>query len=411
VGFAYRLTEDGKTSLRGGLGYYYQAPETVAWTNGSTVAPFTPNFHLTDVKFADPYGSAGIPDPFPAEYGPSIPGPDVTFTLPVTIPQVWNRDFRMPEITTWNLTVARQFFQTWVLSIGYFGNKGTHLYGSGDQNPSQLLNPAIYVPGNSSEANTQQRRMYPNFGPIAYVDPADNSNYNALQVNLEKRVAKSLSLIANYVWSKSMDDFAPLSGTGTVTNPFNRRFDYGPSSDDLTHVAKLSGVWHLPGGKFNGIAGKVVSGWELAPILTWQSGFPFAIYSGVDNSFSGVGGDRADFTGSNLAEAKLNPGRAHGQLISEYFNSALFVVNAVGTFGNTGKNILRGPGYFDTDLALVKNTSLTETKSIQFRAEFFNAFNDVNFGAPGSTLGTATLGLITSASDPRILQFALKLLF
>lgn len=155
----------------------------------------------------------------------------------------------------------------------------------------------------------------------------------------------------------------------------------------------------------------MVNGWETTAIVTWHSGFPFQIYSGSDNSFSGIGLDRADFIGTNLGQAKLDPNRSHGALIQEYFNTALFVPNAVGTFGNTGRNILRGPGYFNMDFGLIKDTRLTERTTLQFRAEFFNLFNNVNFGQPDNSVADSTVGQITSARDPRILQFALKVLF
>ncbi len=130
--------------------------------------------------------------------------------------------------------------------------------------------------------------------------------------------------------------------------------------------------------------------------------------SGTDNSFSGVGSDRADYIGGPVM---LDPNRPHGQLIAQYFNTAAFATNAIGTFGNSGKNILRGPGFFDTDLALLKNTKITERFNVQFRAEFFNAFNNVNFNNPNTNLSSSSFGRITSAGDPRILQFALKTIF
>jgi hypothetical protein len=128
----------------------------------------------------------------------------------------------------------------------------------------------------------------------------------------------------------------------------------------------------------------------------------------VDNSFRGIFSDRADYIGGN---ASLDRGRPHRQLVQEYFNVAAFVPNAIGTFGNSGKNILRGPRFFDTDLGLLKDFAITERWRLQFRAEFFNAFNNVNFSQPQNYLGSSSTGQITSAGNPRILQFALKLNF
>jgi hypothetical protein len=146
--------------------------------------------------------------------------------------------------------------------------------------------------------------------------------------------------------------------------------------------------------------------------MTWQSGIPYSVMSGLDNSFTGDFSDRADFLGTNLHQAKLNPDRPHGQLIQEYFKTAFFGPNALGTFGNSAKNNLRAPGLFDTDLALLKDTKIRERYTLQFRAEFYNAFNDVNFGLPDFTWTDPTFGqILSTAASPRIIQFALKLLF
>jgi hypothetical protein len=142
---------------------------------------------------------------------------------------------------------------------------------------------------------------------------------------------------------------------------------------------------------------------------------------GCDNSETGDGNvDRADFApGATLAQAKLNPNRSHSALIEEYFNTLAFTETAPGTFGNTGKNILFGPGLFDTDIALLKDTKFGDRFTLQFRAEAFNAFNNVNFGQPDDSWidsvaagGSGTFGQILSTSTgPRIMQLGLKLLF
>jgi hypothetical protein len=419
LGFAYRVTADGKTSLRGGIGYYYEPPNTVAFQDVVGIPPFAPIVNLTDVSFTDPYGSAGIANPFPAEFGPKVPGPSATFPSDISFTQIFSRCFRLPQILNWNLTFERQFGASWLLRAAYSGNKGTYLFGTNDQETGlQALNPAIYIPGNgpngqplSTEANTQQRRPYPSFGFVNAIVSAVNSNYNGLSISVQKRLSSSLSMLASYTWSKVLNDFAPIGAYNSNTDPFNREFDYGPSDDDLTNVIKLSGVYQFPHAGLSGLAGRLVNGWSLSSILVWQGGFPYSIFSGYDNSFSGVNEDRADLTVANLHEAELSPDRQHGQLINEWFNTAVFAPNRIGTFGNSGKNFLRGPGLFNTDLALLKDTKLSERMSLQFRAEFFNAFNNINFGMPDNILTDSAFGQITSAKDPRILQFALKLLF
>jgi hypothetical protein len=156
---------------------------------------------------------------------------------------------------------------------------------------------------------------------------------------------------------------------------------------------------------------------ELNPILTRQSGFPFSVTSGTDNSFSGVGSDRADYLGGD--SASLGYDRSHGAEVAKWFDTSKFTVNKVGTFGNSGRYILRGPRFFNTDLGLMKRANITERVSMQFRAEFFDVFNNVNFQLPNSNVSSSQFGQITAVvqdsfglpNSERIIQFGLKLTF
>ena len=407
LGFAYRI--GSKTVVRGGAGIYF-TPYGMHDTNGLVdTAPFSPQFSLVgDLSFVNPYASAGITtNPFPAEYAPTLPTTNVGFTLPMSIYGVLPLNWQEGRTGLWNLTVERQFRSDWLFRAGYVGNLQRHASLGGLGNSNQL-NPAIYIPGQSTEANTQSRRIYPNFGSVGQFVPSDgNSNYNALELTAEKRFNHGFQLLANYTWSKMIDNF----GSSGQTDPFNIGFDYGTSNDSVANVFNFSGIWQLPKLGPSGFVGGLVNGWQLTSIATWHSGFPFSVFSGKDNSFTAVGHDRADFTGNNLSQARLDPNRSHGQLIRQYFNTGVFAPNAVGTFGSSGKNILFGPGLFDTDVGLLKNTKITEGTTLQFRAEFFNLFNNVNFSQPNSNLASSSVGTITSAGDPRILQFALKLSF
>ncbi len=398
AGFALRLTRDGKTSLRGGFGIFYVPIQSNTYNVYADMAPFAPTFDLTDVSFRDPYGSAGLPNPFPAQYGPTIPGRDVQFTLPAALRAVFSRDFTVPALYGWNLSLERQFGADWVGRAAVIGNKGTHMFAQSEN--SREINPAIYGLG-ATVANTQARRLYQDFGPIGFFESGNNTHYNSLQLNMEKRFSHGFTMLASYTWSKKMDDYQ-------WTNPFDRRFDYGIARDDVPHNFKFSNVWNVPHTPFQGVAGKLLNGWMLNSIVNWQSGFPFSVTSGRDNSLTGVGRDRADYLGGVAA---LDTGRPHGELIARYFNTAAFAPNAIGTFGNSGKNILRGPRFFNTDFGATKRTALTERAAVDFRAEFFNVFNNVNFTLPNSNQSSGQFGRVTSALDPRILQFGLRLQF
>jgi len=414
LGFAYRIHKN--TVIRGGAGLYYTLPNTAQINGFSSVAPFAPFFSLTNTSFADPYGTVGMTDPFPAAFGGNhVPGPDATFTLPVGISGTFPTRYNLPTLGTWNLRIEQQLSSNWLFSLGYFGNRGYHL--SSNAVDSRELNPAIYIPGGSTEDNTQARRIDPNFSNVSLYPTDFNSRYHSLQVNVEKRFSKGFSLLANYTWSKAQDDMGP------AVNPFDvHHFGWGNSTTDLPNVFHLSAIWLIPNAPIKGWASRLTNGWEIAGINSWQNGFRFTVYSGVDNSFSGVGSDRADFTGRNISQAVFGD-RSHSQMVNQYFDTSLFTVNAIGTFGNSPRNVLANPGLFNIDMAAIRYFPINERMKFQFRAEFFNLLNNVNFTVPGlgsanpnesaagNIVGTGNFGKLTHAADPRILQFALKFIF
>ena len=400
-GFAYRLTEDGNTVLRGGAGYFYTPIASSNMNPFTNTAPFAGTFSLNDVAFEDPFGSKGLANPFPANFGDTLPGPDFVFSPRNDIRAYFTPDFEIPLLTSWNLRLERQVGEDLLLSAAYVGNKGTHLGLSIDENPAIYI-PGVDANGNplSTVGNSQQRRIFPQHGRIRRRDAAVNSQHHALQLNVEKRFSKGLSFLTNYVWSKTTDD-------NSATNPFSRAMEHSLSNDDVAHVFKFSNIYQFPRVNATGAAGKFLNGWSINSIVLWQSGFPMTISSGRDNAFSAVRRDRADFLGGSAAYS----GRSHGQQVLEFFDTSKFVRNAFGTFGNSGRNILRGPRFFNADMSLLKDTQVTERVSVQIRAEFFNIFNTVRLNTPNRNVSSAQFGRITRAQAPRIIQFGLKLLF
>ena len=185
-----------------------------------------------------------------------------------------------------------------------------------------------------------------------------NSNYNAGQLELEKRLSYGLSFQTNFTWSRALNDYGPNGepgGLATNSCACGRYFDYGPDAGDDNKVFRVSGNYAFPHAPFKGIADKAINGWNLSSILNWQSGFPFTVFSEDDNSFSAIGADRPDLTVANIKDAVLSTGRSHSQLVNEWFDTAAFTANQIGTYGNIGKNSLRGPRLFNTDVALLKN--------------------------------------------------------
>jgi hypothetical protein len=177
----------------------------------------------------------------------------------------------------------------------------------------------------------------------------------------------------------------------------------------VPHRLILSTVYALPQLAQSGALVKhALGGWQVSGIWNWQSGFPFSVLSGVDNSRSGVGQDRADYLGGGT---QLSGDRSKQDQLNRWFNTSAFAQNQLGTFGNGGRNILRGPHNFNIDFSAQKYFKLTERIRTQFRAEFFNLTNTPSFSLPGNNFASPSFGKITGAGDPRILQFGLKVLF
>jgi hypothetical protein len=395
-GLAYRLTKDGRTSLRAGAGYFYTPERTGASNGQSNTAPFGATFTLNDVDWSDPYGSKGLANPFPANFGPAVPGPEFVFA-PINNVTYWSPDRRIPQMLTYSVRLERQFLKDWVAGFAYVGNKGTYI------GASRQENPAVYIPGASTVGNTQQRRVYPNYGSISRGESGNNSHYDSLQLNVEKRFSHGYSLLSNYVWSKTLQ-------VTYGADPFDPTRETSLSTDDVPHNLKFSNIWEIPHASVSGAADKILNGWQMNAIVTWQSGFPFGISSGRDNGFSG-GTDRADYTGGGSWE--LSSSRPHSEMIQKFFDTSKFTVNQVGTYGNTGDNIVRGPRYFNTDFGLLKVTDVSQSVQVQFRAEAFNVFNNVNFRLPNNNVSSAQFGQITQVVEDsqRIIQFGLKVIF
>jgi len=300
-----------------------------------------------------------------------------------------------------------------VFSISYLGNKTSHLWIGNE------INPAVYIPGTcagkpcSSTSNTQSRRVLslanPSVGKyysqMTLADDGINANYNGLLTSLEHRFSHNYTLLVNYTWSKCLG-IAPVTslGTGVIEDPYKVRGDYGPCTYDSPSLFNLTLVYSSRFGH-SALLSHLLSNWQIAPLVRYQSGLPANPLTGKDNSLTGVGNDRP-----NVISTTTYTGAPHG-LLYQYINPNLYAPNALGTFGNAGHNSLRGPGYFDVDLAISRQFRLYESLALNVRAEAFNLFNHPNFMGPNATISSANFGQITTAYDPRILQAAVKLTF
>ncbi len=395
IGISYTARQGPhSTVVRGGIGMFYLMPFMKLYNNFVQNAPFSPSVQLFGVQFANPYGSAGSQNPFPP-FAPVNPGTNAAFALPLTF-QYFNPNWRLGHMESVNFTIEQQLATDLIARVSYVGNRGVHLQYFEEENP------AIYRPGATISNTNQRRPLYPYYASLIQMTNGGVSNYNALQMSLEKRLSHGVTFVANYTRSKSLDNqSADQQFSLSSPDPLNRAFNYGPSDFDTPNNFTLNGIWDLPKVSFGPrLVRSVLGGWGVTGILTWRSGTPFTIISGQDRSLSGVGLDRADLIGNPYL-----PSRSTAQTISQYFNTAAFTANALGTFGSSPRNLLRNPVYFNLDMGLQRNFPIKERMRFQFRAEAFNLPNNVHFNQPGNNVSSATtFGRITGAGDPRILQ-------
>jgi hypothetical protein len=238
-----------------------------------------------------------------------------------------------------------------------------------------------------------------------------------MQLTLTKRYSHGFQISSNYTLSKVVGDFAgERQLTGGELIPYFMYQDpalvWGPLDQDHRHRFTTSWVWDLPGQNLSGPLRYVIGGWQWSGVMQYQTGRPFTVTSGTDNSLDGIPNDRAKLTGADVFAV---PTTACVNCVW-YFNPAAFAPNDLGTFGNVAKGAYYGPSLHVWDMAVSKNFRFNNAQYVQFRIEFFNIFNQVNFDIPNTAVNNqATLGRITrtdpSNGDPRILQFGLKLVF
>ncbi len=398
VGFAFDPFGTGKTSVRGGYGIFYAQIRQQADNQLASNQPFSLRLTINNPPLGlnNPYSVTGNPFPFTTPEGDAAQ--NYRFAGPITV-ITFDPDFRNGVSQQWNLNIQREFLGSYLATAAYVGSKGNHLF------MEHQLNPAL--PG--TNPNLDARRIYgPTFGPITNYASAANSTYNSMQLSLNKRLTQNFTVLTSYTWSKFIDN-ASADGE-QASNPFNFSADKAVSDLDVPHRFVASFVVNLPGfNNANGFVRNILGGWQMNGIVVAQSGNPFSVVSGRDNSQTGINADRADLIG----EARIGGNRTRQELMDGYFNTAAFAQNQIGTFGTSGRNILRGPSFSSVDFGLFKDfRGLAESHKVQFRTEVFNLFNQVNLANPDANLSSTNFGRITGTrSDPRVIQFALKYVF
>jgi Carboxypeptidase regulatory-like domain len=444
IGLAFDPFNDHKTAIRAGFGLF-----------DDSVAPRT---YASQFYFSPPYAAAvgqTVPT-FPNAFVGLTPGGPTPEAGEVAgVNYLTNR---APYVMQYNLTIQRQIANGTVLSVGYIGSEGRHLFSPNHQNPPMCNTPGT-APGadpTDAPAICGSLTNLPNFwngtigpgGPVAnprvnttpdpYVpgdlpyfgdliteDAVNTSNYNSLQLTLNRQFSRGLQGQVSYTYSKCMTTGSGTSGLEQSNNaqddPYNRLYDYGLCSFDIRHTLVVNGLYSLP---FKG--NRFVEGWQFTTILSASSGLPVNVVEGANGDTALIGiisADRPNYSGTC-------PG-GKGQVLGhwyEWFNESCYSIPAPGALGDVQKFSLEGPGLLDLDASIIKNTRVFERLNAQFRVEFFNILNHANFGLPAPNVfanpgalaidvpnavgnaGDAGAVALTNTSSRQI-QFALKLIF
>lgn len=438
VGFAYRVDGDGEIVIRGGYGIYYDRLSTrfantqlfnfpylalgVGLVNSAALPIFRP--------FSNPFIPLPPPSQFPT--AATIPSP-LSPLSPVGVPVSGifaSPDIRTPYVQQFNIGVQCEFMRNTVLEAAYVGNKGTKLF--------QVINinQPIYV----QATNSFVARLAPSnvlsanknvSGGVHQVQTSSNSRYDSLQITLARRFAQGLQLTGAYTFGKSYDYYNGTNVNELANTPgdqFDWRTNYGRSDFNREHRFVVSGVYELPKFDFeSGAAKAILNNWQIAGVAVFQTGLPFSV---IDNPSNAVI-SRANFNPAFSGDIRCSG--AVSECLNGYFNQSAFVLSrpiisatspGIGTvnnptfdpnnpFGNTQRNFLTGPGQKNVDISFIKLIPFSERFRGEFRTEFFNVFNWVNYANPVNNiaLGPAFGRIISASTGPRVIQFGFKLNF
>jgi hypothetical protein len=396
VGLAWDPFGKGQLSVRAAYGLFYEDFRSDIWTYPAVNQPFVISDSVpAPYSFSNPY--QGIVDPFPYVYSPSR----ATFALPMSLFTAPAPTLNSPYSHEINFTLEKTLPFGMIAKAGYVGKL--------EHNLVQMLqeNPAVYIPGQSTLANTNQRRiLMPGiYASVRQIATNSNASYHSLETSLSRRFSAGLTFIGSFTFGKLLDYYSAQNLGQTPQNPFNERLDRARSDEDRSRVFSLSFVYEVPFLRNSRSAlAYVIGGWSISGLVTAATGLPVFVTSGQDFSLTGVGFDRPNLIG--------NPVLSHATRAAEiarFFNTAVFTANLPGQYGTAGRNLFSGPGLFNTNLSLVKSFRIRERLgALQFRSEFFNLLNQVNFGQPDGVYVDKTFGQIQTAADPRIVQFALR---
>jgi carboxypeptidase family protein len=375
LGFAYSPTNDNKMAIRGGFGIFYDRPEGNIIYSSGNVPPFMDSAQFENGNLANIRAAGAAPF-------------NEIFTV--------DPNLVTPYVMNYSLSLQRELPGGIFGEVAYVGNQGRHLLRQPDINqPSFDVLVANQKLPSANRAATNFMRPYKGFSQIRMRLSDSISNYNALQLYATKRKG-DLTMTVSYTWSKALADNS--SNGDNPEDPFNRSFNYGPTSFDRHHILVTTYTYRLPFfRKSSAFISNSLSGWEVSGITRWQTGQYL-----TPTGNSSIGGRRANATGEPVEGPKT---------IDEWFNTAAFGRPSDDSRGISGVGVIEGPGRYLWDLSLRKRFSLTEKFKLQFQADYFNAWNFVNLNNPNVDSNNNAYGTISGAAPGRNIQFGLKLTF
>jgi hypothetical protein len=393
MGISFNPFNSGKLVIHAGAGIFFDLPISNpmgANANNNPVFTQTPTYNT--VFGAPPPLTNGAPTTT-ANIFANAPLQSIASSFSLLMPSPF---YRNPTVYQWSLSLQEQLAKNTALEAGYIGNKGIHLdylHALGNQARPQA---------NTDDASIQAARPWPDLGVVGYDSYTGDSNYNALYVKLNQRLSHGLSGLVAYTYAKTLNTNGSDSDPGDLPQDDNNPIaNYGPSDSSIRHRLVVSGIYQLPFGKgpsllsnSGSVVNAVAGGWDISAIITVQSGYPFTVFA---NDFSNTGSfsPRPDRTCS---------GELDNRSITKWFDDSCFTTReleadlAIGNprFGNSGRNILSGPGLVNLDTSLIKRFTIHERVSGEFRLEVFNLFNHPNYGPPDNFLDDGFTGQISS---------------
>jgi len=468
-GFAWDISGKGKTSLRGGVGLFYdvlKAEDNFQFNGqppffssvGFGFAPVNTNPVIAPISFSQPFSASGFPDPFPSHTPPS----DINFAAAGFLPIGSSNSLffvdshlRTPYTYQYNLSLQRELAEDIVLETSYVGSLSRGLTALQDVNPTVLgsrdrvLN---MLPGNTS---CQALDQTCSFAILREFRNLGRTDYNSLETSIQKRMAGDgifghSYFMAAYTYSHNIDTASGFRNRNSAVPAYQPDFFRSSSDMDVRHRIVFSGGWELPVDRaWTRAPRRITAGWNLFPIVSWNSGFPFDVFANLPASFdftspgpSGAGDP--DLVRANLVgkPSILDPHqvRVFGGVAGHYYFDPAAFSNAqcldiirstpclpsqeqfpsdqqviddpsLRTYGTLPRNFLRGPGRFNINLSVAKVTPITERLGAEFRADFFNLLNNAQFETPNTNISDPNFGQVQDTANPRIIQLAVRLTF